>query len=104
MIFTPRTSIEMLGTVYFNARGTNPAVNTVIAYKGYEISIAMDSSHTDGDLSRSEIMVWPIGELNFTGDVTNQFFVDGETRLDGTGVVLKRIMDKIDTLSKEVAL
>ena len=77
-------------------------MNTVILYKGYDISIAMDSSHGNGDLVRSEIMVWLEGDTSYSGHTTAQFLVGDETRLDGTGEVLKRVMDKIDTLTAGV--
>jgi len=53
-IYTPRVCISLL---LGDPKQKNKSVCTKIPYRGYTISIAMDSSHGDGDLFRSDILV-----------------------------------------------
>lgn len=53
-IYTPRVCISLL---FADPTQKNKSVCTKIPYRGYTISIAMDSSHGDGDLFRSDILV-----------------------------------------------
>ena len=96
MIYVPRLSIDLLLAVtgapqppkHFNA-----TVNTRIEYKGYEISIACDSSHGPGDLRRSEMRIY-IGD----NDVTYAFFPYEEYPvLPGTAENLKEAFARIDS-------
>jgi hypothetical protein len=96
MIYTPRASIDML---YVLPQRKNTQVCTKIEYKGFEISIAMDSSHGDGDLRRSDIRVYGCAGNSHGLDVTEDFYIDDENMLVGTGEVLKRVMDQIDKVS-----
>jgi hypothetical protein len=57
MIYTPRCVIGMLEHPMFRTV-TNKQVCTKINFRGFEISIAMDSSHGPGDLTRSDIRVF----------------------------------------------
>jgi hypothetical protein len=96
MIYTPGASIDML---YVLQQRKNTQVCTIIKYNGFEISISVDSSHGAGDLRRSDIRVYTCPTDGHGVDVTNDFHVDNETMLIGTGEVLKRVMDQIDKVS-----
>ena len=72
---------------------SNKMVCTKIDFKGFEISISMDSSHGSGDLFRTDIRVF---DLAHGGDVSQAFFVDGETMLYGNAETLLRVMKQID--------
>lgn len=61
-IYTPRDSIDMLFALKDEP---NKATCTVIPYLGYTISIAMDSSHSDGNLRRTDIRIYD-GEEDIT--------------------------------------
>lgn len=96
MIYTPRCVVDML--LHPLARSTkNKAVCTKIDFKGFEISIAMDSSHGDGDLFRSDIRVFADGG---TKDVSSTFFEDSETMLYGNAETLLRIMNKMNETNR----
>lgn len=62
-IYTPRVAID---TLLRMPTQHNKCVCTKIPYKGYEISISMDSSHGDGDLFRSDILVFDAEGDNVT--------------------------------------
>jgi hypothetical protein len=68
----------------------NKCVCTKIPYKGFEISISMDSSHGDGDLFRSDIRVYDDKDK----DVTHRF--DESNFIYGTGEALRDIFLTID--------
>ena len=89
MIYTPRESIDMLFHPLVREQA-NKQVCTKIEYKGYEISISMDSSHGPGHLTRSDIRVF---RGNY--DVSADFLEEGERMLYGDAVTLHRIMDQI---------
>lgn len=74
-------------------RQHNIQVCVKIPYKGLEISIACDSSHSDGDLSRSDIRVFkgPGGE-----DISDFFLENGATMLYGYGDELHRVFQLAD--------
>jgi hypothetical protein len=92
-IFTPRVSIDMLMSMGPSSK--NKAVNTVIPYCGYSISIAMDSGHGSGDLSRSDIVVLdPNGN-----DVTAQLMSSTDavqSPVPATAAALKMFFAAID--------
>lgn len=75
----------------------NVQVCVKIPYKGLEISIACDSSHTDGDLKRSDIRVFkgPGGE-----DISEFFYEGDQTMLYGYGEELHRIFQLADVYVK----
>jgi hypothetical protein len=98
MIYTPRVAIEMLRTGYFAGAHRNPCVCTKIPYKGYEISISMDSSHGDGDLHRTDIRVFTAPGSVPGVDCTVGFLREDENMLYGDGETLLRVMQHIDEL------
>ena len=98
MIYTPRAVIDLLRHTFFAGAVTNPMVCTKIEYKGYEISISMDSSHRPGDLTRSDIRVYTAPGSVPGVDVTDMFLAPGETMLYGTGETLRDVMLAIDEL------
>ncbi len=65
-IYTPRISIHLLARL---PNEPNKSMCTVIPYHGFEISIAMDSNHGDGNLSRSSLCILD----DKGGDVTDIF-------------------------------
>jgi len=93
MIYTPRIAIELLRTGYFAGAHRNPCVCTKIPYKGYEISISMDSSHGEGDLLRTDIRVF-----KEEADVSFVFFGPGESMLYGDAETLLHVMHHINEL------
>lgn len=98
MIYTPRCIIEFLVTT---PRLRNKQVCTKIEYKGFEISISMDSSHGPGDLARSDIRVYTAPGAVPGADCTSEFLADGETMLYGDAETLLRVMKKIETMNKD---
>ena len=66
-IFTPRSCIKR---ILDDPDNGNPQTCTKIMYKGYEISISMDSGHCDGDLTRTDLRVY--GGLDFKDNLTEQ--------------------------------
>ena len=99
-IYTPRVCIDMLKHLFFAGAVSNPMVCTKIPYKGYEISISMDSSHGPGDLQRTDIRIYSINETNIELDVTEQFLQAGENMIYGYGEDLHRVFKMIDEISK----
>lgn len=93
MIYTPRVAIDMLLHPAMKAQ-QNPAACTKIEFKGYEISIAMDSSHGTGDLRRSDIRIYTAAGRNV--DVTSEFLQPGEYMLYGHADILLRVMKQIE--------
>lgn len=93
MIHTPFGVIKlMLDEHRENGTILNPSVCTKIDFKGYEISIAMDSSLKFGrDLVRSDIRVYKDNK-----DVSKDFLVEDENMLYGDAETLLRIMKQID--------
>lgn len=90
-IYTPRGSIDLLLNP-LTQDITNKQVCTKIEFRGYEISISMDSSHTNGDLFRSDIRVFSL----LTGeDVSLNFLADGCSMIYGSSEELFRIMTLI---------
>lgn len=72
-MYVPRESVSMLLALPDIA---NKAVCVVIPYKGYEVSVAMDSSHrADADLSRSSLCVFSTndGSTNVTQTLFPEF-------------------------------
>lgn len=87
-IFVPAASIQMF-----------KAVNVVIPYKGYDISIDMDSSHNPvGDLTRSTMLVFaPDGQ-----DITKTLQPNCDpSGMSATGDYLKQVMMAIDLMTAE---
>lgn len=101
MIYTPFVCIDMLKHRY-GGRGivTNPTVTTKIEYKGFEISISMDSSHQPGDLTRSDIRVFAAPGAMPGVDCTCSFLEGDETILRGEAETLLRIMKKIEGMNR----
>lgn len=71
-IFIPRSVIESI--TYGHDKGSlfNPNVCVKFERKGYEISLAIDSSCGFGDLRRGEIRIYH-GKQDVTGDFMNLF-------------------------------
>ena len=93
MIHTPFGVIKLMLDEH-REKGTvlNPSVCTKIDFKGYEISIAMDSSLKFGrDLFRADIRVFRGNE-----DVTKRFLREDEDMLYGNAETLLRVMKDID--------
>ena len=98
MIYTPRITIDLLKHFILAGGDSNPCTCTKIPFKGYEISISMDSSHGPGDLRRSDIRVFT-NPGNVPGvDCTNMFLEGDEHMLYGTAETLLRIMKKIEAM------
>jgi hypothetical protein len=98
MIYTPRCVIDLLIHPE-NRHQSNKQVCTKIEYRGYEISIAMDSSHGDGDLWRSDIRVFTLPGAAPGADATGTFLEADERMLYGTAETLIRVFKKIDELT-----
>lgn len=98
MIYTPRCVIDFLTTT---PRLQNKMTCTKIDFRGYEISISMDSSHGDGDLFRSDIRVYTKPGAVDGVDCSEVFLAEGESMLYGDAETLLRVMKKIETMSKE---
>ena len=94
MIYTPRAVVDML-THPMTKDLKNKQVCTKIDFKGFEISIAMDSSHGDGDLFRSDIRVFTKPGAVPGVDCTSNFLEEGETMLYGDAETLLRVMQHI---------
>jgi hypothetical protein len=93
MIYTPRGMIDAIRNPMNPAAVVrNPCVCTKIDYKGFEISVSMDSSHGDGDLFRCDIRVF---SLDHGKDVTSLFLQKDESMLYGDGATLHRVMNQI---------
>jgi len=92
MIYTPRASIDLLMHPRLYTQ-KNKAANTKIEFKGFEISIAMDSSHGDGDLTRTDIRVYKEND-----DVTIRFLDKDEYMLYGNAETLLRVMKQIEQM------
>lgn len=61
-MYVPRESVSMLLAL---PDAPNKAVCVVIPYKGYEVSVAMDSSHrADADLRRSSLCVFSTNDAS----------------------------------------
>ena len=88
-IFTPRSAVT--AAILRANKGKHQQMCTKILYKGFEISIAMDSGHGPGDLTRSDIRVYD-NEI----DVSRVFFADDEAMLYGDADTLLRIMKRIE--------
>jgi hypothetical protein len=99
MIYTPRMVIDALMHP-IGMRMKNKAVCTKIEYKGFEISIAMDSSHGDGDLFRSDIRVYTAPGAVDGVECTSEFLADGESMLYGDAETLLRVMKKIESMNR----
>lgn len=97
MIYTPRACIDML--FHPMTRDLlNKQVCTKIEFKGFELSIAMDSSHGGGDLFRSDIRVFTAPGAVPGVDCTTEFLADGESMLYGDAETLLRVMKKIEQM------
>lgn len=92
-IYTPRVCIDMTLAM---PKSRNKATSTKIPYHGFEISIAMDSSHGDGDLSRSDIVVHDASGTDVTFRVLPAYA--GRGVVPATADALKAIFIAIDTL------
>jgi hypothetical protein len=88
-IYTPRCSIDMLLSL---TGEKNKSTCTKIPYRGFEISICMDSSHGNGDLFRSDIRIY-----NATDDDVSTNLL-GSDMIQGTGENLFAIFKAIDQL------
>ena len=93
MIYTPRDSVDML--TYQMRHSEHKSVCTKIEFKGFEISIVMDSSYGCGNLTRTDIRIF---DLVDSRDVTDLFFDGGEYMLYGNAETLLRVMKKIDEM------
>lgn len=93
-IYTPRVSINML---LGDPTQKNKSTCTKIPYRGLEISIAMDSSHGDGDLRRSDILVDDTDGKDITFELLPQY--DGV--IPATAEALKEAFEAIDWLVAE---
>ena len=92
MIYTPRISIDLLERVLPH----NKFVCTKIDFKGYEISISMDSNHGPGDLTRSDIRIYTKPKHTASVDCTDDFLEEGECMLYGNAETLLRVMKEIE--------
>jgi len=93
MIYTPRVCIDALfHPVVLGLK--NKQICTKIDFNGFEISIAMDSSHGDGDLARTDIRVYKDDV-----DISNQFFEADERMLYGDARTLLHVMKKIEAMT-----
>ncbi len=97
MIHTPFSCVQMMLTEKVQTGRTTPSVCTKIILRGYEISVAMDSSLRkdtemgfDATLSRSDIRVYLDNK-----DVSEQFIADGDHMICGTAEELLRVMSEI---------
>lgn len=75
-IHTPRYHFDSLEKNAFLREMPNRQTNTVLTMGKYQVSIAMDSSHTTGDLKRTEIRVYKQKDKedsNYSLDVTPEF-------------------------------
>lgn len=96
MIYTPFVSINMLLAQKEMGALLNPSVCTKIDYKGFEISISMDSSLKFGrDLTRTDIRVY---DKAHSGDVTDAFLQGDERMLYGDAETLLRVMKQIEQM------
>lgn len=103
MIYTPRAVVDLLfHPMCLDQK--NKSTCTKIVFKGFEISVVMDSNHTDSDLTRSDIRVYSVSpgqaNLSYYGwDRTEDFIRAGlrPRQLDGNAETLLRIMNMIDT-------
>lgn len=100
MIYTPRVCIDLLQHPKLQYE-RNKVTCTKIEYRGYEISISMDSSHGNGDLFRSNIRVYTNPGAVPGMDATSEFLKDDESMIYGTGEELHRIFNEIDLRSKD---
>lgn len=100
MIYTPRCVVDMLEHPECRHQ-KNKQVCTKIEYKGYEISIAMDSSHGDGDLRRTDIRVFALPGAVPGADVSSIFLEEDESMLYGNAETLIRVFKKIDELENQ---
>jgi len=98
MIYTPRVCISMLEAFATHGKITNPTVCTKIEYKGFEISISMDSSHGAGDLARSDIRIYTVPGAIKATDCTSKFLEGNELMLYGDAATLLRVMKKIESM------
>ncbi len=98
-IYTPRVCIDMLLGM---PEQRNKSVCTKIPYKGYEISLSMDSSHGTGDLFRSDILVFDAGGDNVTRAIyPDVSYPDGTAcTVHGDAVSLIEAFRRIDELTK----
>ena len=95
MIHTPFGVIQLMLREH-QQKGTvlNPSVCTKIEFKGYEISIAMDSSLQFGrDLVRSDIRVFKDDK-----EVSQFFYDEGCNMIYGTAEELFRVMKQIESI------
>lgn len=99
MIYTPRGCVDLMLAEYRRGTLINPSVCTKIEYRGYEISIAMDSSIGPGDLRRSDIRVFTLPGSIPGVDVSSDFFEADENMLYGTAETLIRVFKKIDEMA-----
>lgn len=75
-IYTPRAHYTMIENNEELRRSKMRQTNTVMTIGDYQISIAMDSSHGDGDLTRTEVRVFKRADendLHYKQDVTERF-------------------------------
>jgi hypothetical protein len=99
MIYTPRGCINLLLAENYHGTLINPTVCTKIEYKGYEISISMDSSLGAGDLVRADIRVFTKPDGVADVDVSSRFLESDERMLYGDAPTLRRVILKIDEMS-----
>ncbi len=99
-IYTPRPLIDVLYRAGIERQGlNNPCVCTKIPYKGFEVSIRMESSCGPDDLDRSDIRIFEEPGSMFGRDVTYKFFpkeIKKQGMLNGDGNTLKAVFRRID--------
>lgn len=100
MIYTPRACIDLLRHQFLGGAITNPVVCTKIEYRGFVISISMDSSHCPGDLFRSDIRVYTNPGAVPGVDCTTEFLEEDEPILYGDADTLLRVMKKIEGMNR----
>lgn len=95
MIYTPFACVDMILREHRNGTLTNPQTCTKIEFRGYEISVAMDSSLCFGrDLRRTDIRVFKDDK-----DVSDQFLDTDCNMIYGSGEELFRVMERIRNLT-----
>lgn len=76
-------------------RDRNLVLCVRIPYKGFEVSVALDTSHTDGDLHRSDLRIYK-SERNMTRQFMSDQTQDGESCYHVTAELLQSAFQAID--------
>lgn len=99
--YIPRPMVDFIHST--REELTNPCICVKFPYKGFEVSLALDSSHMKGDLFRGDIRVYAQGLEPFfkkNSDVTEALF-PRKTILYGTVEQLVGVFRRIDRWTKE---